>query len=70
MAEDERCLFDSVPLHQIAAADAARPRPNQQLTRAYLRHRHLLKPHVAVIIINGHLHKVAVVSCLGFRVSG
>jgi len=70
MAEHERCLLDSVPLHQVAAADPARTRTNQQLPRADLGHWHFLKPHVAIIIINRHLHKVAFVSCLKFRVSG
>src|ERR1044071_5994542 len=56
MAEHERRLLDSVPFHQVAAADPARTRTNQQLPRADLGHWKLLQTHVAVIVVHSNAH--------------
>ena len=50
VTQNQRRLLDPVPFHKIAAADAARPYANQQLTRVDLRNRQLFEPHVPIYI--------------------
>src|SRR5687768_4939722 len=57
--QDERRLFDAVPFHQIAAANAAGANAHQQLTGSDLRNAHLFKPHVLITVIHGHSHAAA-----------
>ena len=45
---------DAVPLHHVAAAKAAGFHPQQQLAGADGRNRHLLQPHVQVVVVHCH----------------
>ena len=56
VAEYQWGLVDPVPLHHIAAADAARLYPNQEFTRAYLWSGDLLLPDVLVVVVHGNAH--------------
>ena len=57
VAQDNRRLPDPVPLHDVAAADAAGDHPDEQLPGADLRHGPVLDPNVAIAVVDGYLHR-------------
>src|SRR5581483_58433 len=57
MADDDRRFLDPIPFHHIPAADAARARLNEQFVWTNLWHRHLLKPHIAVVVVHSDAHR-------------
>jgi hypothetical protein len=58
MAQDQRCFVKAVPLQQIGATDAAGLHPHQYLAGADLWHRHLLQPHILIVVIHSYAHEI------------
>ena len=56
VSEHQRRFLDTIPLHHVAAAYAAGLDAHEQLAGPDLRRRHLLEPHVAILIIHRHTH--------------
>jgi len=56
VAQDRGSFLDPVPLHDVAAADAAGLHLDQQLTGPDLRDRQLLHAHVVVVVVHGDTH--------------
>jgi hypothetical protein len=57
MAQHQGRFADTVPLHDIAAADAARHNLDQQFAGADLWHRHFFQLHLPVIVVHCHAHR-------------
>ena len=54
--EDDGRLLDPVPLHDVAAADAAGHHLDEQFPRTDLRYGPLFDPHVMVVVVDGYFH--------------
>ena len=67
--EDDGRLLDPVPLHDVAAADAAGRHLDQQLPRTDPRNGSLFNADVMVVVVNGYLHGLSGLSGL-FGLSG
>src|SRR4030066_1218178 len=57
MSKYKRRLMNTVPLHDITAADTARHDLHKYFTGADLRYRHLFNPNVPVIVVHCHAHR-------------
>ena len=62
VTEHQRRPLNSVPLHDVAAADAARGDLHQQVVIAELGPRRLFEAHVAVVVIHPDFHESAPLS--------
>ena len=56
VAQHHRGALDAIPLHDVAAADAAGFNLEQQLAGADFGHRHLLDANVVVVVIHRYAH--------------
>ena len=54
--QHHRRALDAIPLHNVAAADAAGLNPEQQLAGANFRYRHFLDANVVVVVIHRYAH--------------
>src|SRR3989338_3623988 len=58
MPKNKRRLLDTIPLHHIAAANAAGNDLYEEFAVTYLRDRPLFKPNIVVIVIDCCSHKI------------
>jgi hypothetical protein len=66
MAQDQRRTLDAIPLHDITATDGTGEDLHQKFTRADPGNLHFLKPHIPVIVIHSHTHKLATLDDISF----
>jgi hypothetical protein len=64
MAKDLWCFLDTVPFHDIAAADATSFHLDQKLSIPNRWDRHLLDTHIIVVVVHRDLHRFHTNSCL------
>ena len=58
MTEHQRGLFNAVPFHDVAAADATGLDLDQELAGADVRLRYLFKAHVMVVVVHCYAHVI------------
>ena len=56
VSQYERCLFDPIPLHDVAAANATGEHLDKQLVGTDFRFWHLLQSEVAVVVVHCNPH--------------
>jgi hypothetical protein len=55
--QHQRSTFDTIPLHEVAAADAAGNNLYEDVVIAYVRNRLLFEADVAIVVIHADIHR-------------
>jgi len=58
MAQDQRSLVDTVPLHHIASAYPTGLNLYEEFSGSNLGQRHILEAYITVIVIHGYSHSI------------